>query len=1056
MATTALEQEIGHGNTGLTPWSAFVDVTETVPELAWPSSINTYSAMRTDAQIASLLLAFTLPIRRYRWYIAPNGARDQVVEDVANDFNLPIEGQDPKPIARRRDRFSHDRHLFHALLMLPYGHCVDQETEALTQRGWVRGDDLEEGDMILTLNAETECSEWQPVEMVHRYPGEHMVRKLEGRSHSSVTTLNHNWITRDHNSKKLRFRKTVELTSGDRILRAAPSSDVPTEPKYTDAFVELMAWYWTEGQEHPGGGAYIHQAQDVNAGFCQRIRAALTSVFGPARPNLYKGHGVGVPGWRESTRTRTTGQVSTEFYINTEGARLIRELAPDRVVDPGFIASLTAAQLHLFIETSIDGDGTRSIRRDRTTIAQKNPKMLDAFEMACSLAGIPWTRTRHLHPATADRAEWVRYVTHLGRAQTDIRPVYAARRSDGRMTDTYEVIDGGVWCPQVQNRTWLARRRGTVYFTGNSYFEQVYRFDESSSRFRLRKLAPRMPGTISEIQIARDGGLEYIRQYPSGQSGFGAKTSLVGLQSPKIPVDRLVAYVNDQEGGNWIGTSYLRPLFKHFVRKDRLLRVDAINAERNGAGVPLAYAPPGNATKDQMEALAALARSYRAGESAGGALPNGADLRFRGVEGTLPDVLASLRYDDEMMAARFMAQFSRLGVTETGSRALGQTLVDFFALAQEAVAKHYADVTNEHVIEDLIDVNYGVDEPAPLLKFETEIDKRYAVTDLAALVKVGALTPDPELEAYLRAEGDLPEYVEDEEPELELDEDDGDKITPIRPAARKGATSKATEPRAAMTVGGRTLRRNPLPHEVRAAVDWDAMEQAWTAQQASLVDDWKTQVKTAHIDALVQAVEEAETLDQLASLEAPVLGQELLGDAMFAMAEEAGAQAVAEAAAQSVELDPFDSELVADEIAVRASAQATVMARSISQTASQKAIALGGSGLAMEEIAGRVREHLDGLSDSYLEDQLGGALMQAQNSARRTVFGNGPAASYYSSELLDGNTCLNCRDVDGKEYESLDDTIEDYPSGGFSRCLGGSRCRGTVVAVYGETPPSVQ
>jgi hypothetical protein len=40
-----------------------------------------------------------------------------------------------------------------------------------------------------------------------------------------------------------------------------------------------------------------------------------------------------------------------------------------------------------------------------------------------------------------------------------------------------------------------------------------------------------------------------------------------------------------------------------------------------------------------------------------------------------------------------------LGKTETGWRALGNTFVDFFALAQETVAKHYADVTNEHVIE---------------------------------------------------------------------------------------------------------------------------------------------------------------------------------------------------------------------------------------------------------------------------------------------------------------------------------------------------------------------
>jgi hypothetical protein len=71
----------------------------------------------------------------------------------------------------------------------------------------------------------------------------------------------------------------------------------------------------------------------------------------------------------------------------------------------------------------------------------------------------------------------------------------------------------------------------------------------------------------------------------------------------------------------------------------------------------------------------------------------------------LADIIEKIRCDDEQMAARFLEMFTKLGTTETGSRALGHTLVDFFALAQEAVAKHYADVTNDHVIEDLIDVN---------------------------------------------------------------------------------------------------------------------------------------------------------------------------------------------------------------------------------------------------------------------------------------------------------------------------------------------------------------
>ena len=47
--------------------------------------------------------------------------------------------------------------------------------------------------------------------------------------------------------------------------------------------------------------------------------------------------------------------------------------------------------------------------------------------------------------------------------------------------------------------------------------------------------------------------------------------------------------------------------------------MDAINNERNGAGVPIAYAPTTAGDKDIAD-LGALARLYRAGEAPGGAL----------------------------------------------------------------------------------------------------------------------------------------------------------------------------------------------------------------------------------------------------------------------------------------------------------------------------------------------------------------------------------------------------------------------------------------------------
>jgi hypothetical protein len=87
--------------------------------------------------------------------------------------------------------------------------------------------------------------------------------------------------------------------------------------------------------------------------------------------------------------------------------------------------------------------------------------------------------------------------------------------------------------------------------------------------------------------------------------------------------------------------------------------------------------------------------------------------------------------------------FTQLGSTETGSRALGQTFVDFLGLAQESVAKSTTDVTNAHAIEDLVDLNYSIDDNAPLLRFRPESDRALPTTDLVSMVQTGADSRSP-------------------------------------------------------------------------------------------------------------------------------------------------------------------------------------------------------------------------------------------------------------------------------------------------------------------------
>lgn len=57
--------------------------------------------------------------------------------------------------------------------------------------------------------------------------------------------------------------------------------------------------------------------------------------------------------------------------------------------------------------------------------------------------------------------------------------------------------------------------------------------------------------------------------------------------------------------------------------------------------------------------------------------------------------------------------------------------------------------------------------------------------------------------------------------------------------------------------------------------------------------------------------------------------------------------------------------------------------------------------------------------------------------------------SVHASELLDGQTCFPCSQVDGKNYDTLEEALTEYETGGFGSCKGGNRCRGTLVYHYG-------
>ena len=308
-----------------------------------------------------------------------------------------------------------------------YSYCVDDETEILTQRGWKQHSDLLKDDLVYTLNPQTGMSEWQPLVDVHRFPAmERDMLLVESSRFNSLTTMNHRWLTQNVNTGKWRWRKTkdfVEFADGisvEAIPFNAPYADAPREQVYSDALVELVAWYWTEGSKDVvrtrSGGGHIHQSYKVNSGKCAMIRAASTELFGRASETLRpdakkicqqercgeptKARGYCNPHYMEMWRwhkgdlvvprihwtegSRCDGEMAV-FSYSPEATRVITDhLNRDGSVKTNFLLSLTKAQLELFIEISVLADGCKNNDKQLT---QKEKPMAEQFALACVLSG---------------------------------------------------------------------------------------------------------------------------------------------------------------------------------------------------------------------------------------------------------------------------------------------------------------------------------------------------------------------------------------------------------------------------------------------------------------------------------------------------------------------------------------------------------------------------------------------------------------------------------------------------------------------------------------------
>lgn len=325
--------------------------------------------------------------------------------------------------------------------------CVDTETEIFTKRGWLRYDEVRKGDIALTYNGDTDVMEWQPVIEVVRMPYIGDMISLEGDAHSSLSTPNHRWFVRDAVSGPCVTRNSEFIlgmsSNGSYRFPLCANVDAPDNADFSDEWLELFGIFITDGHHNSLHRIEICQSSSSRkTGNIERIRYLIDKV------------GDEIVSERDLTRE---GYAPCHYW-NLRGAftEWCKSVTDQRklVTDKSWLYSLSQRQASKLLDGILLGDGYTSKRSKTLYVGNIYKEMIDFYSEVVILTGKSYgisTQDEH--------SKHKGYTLSIKRR----RNAYCGLLRRQRVP-----YNGVVWCPRVDNQSFLMRRNGKVCITRNT------------------------------------------------------------------------------------------------------------------------------------------------------------------------------------------------------------------------------------------------------------------------------------------------------------------------------------------------------------------------------------------------------------------------------------------------------------------------------------------------------------------------------------------------------------------------------------------------------------
>lgn len=374
--------------------------------------------------------------------------------------------------------------------------CFSDDTKILTQNGWLTHNEIKDDDLVLSFNMKNECGEWINIDKIHKYYYEGEMFNLKSSRLDFLFTPNHRLLFKNKKNWRL---KTLETFKNVQTKITIPISVKNNKKDYNvkDDELRIMAWFLTDGWIQNNKYCYFIQSEPKQKLIIDILHALKWEY------TIKKGF----PKIKEicGKKLKKTPKPNYTIYLRRQFSDKLLTLLNYKKKIPKFVENLSERQIDVFINSFIDGDGSRKKECKTSTMIYSSYKdEVDLLQKILVQNG---------------------YSCHYDEYRKDTYRLNITKRTTTELCGNGKFIDkhittvpykGIIWCLSVPNENFMIRRNGKICFTGNS---RVY----NSSGANLSKILSQILDIqylgVGAAHIIRVGNQSYTLYTAHGASG---------------------------------------------------------------------------------------------------------------------------------------------------------------------------------------------------------------------------------------------------------------------------------------------------------------------------------------------------------------------------------------------------------------------------------------------------------------------------------------------------------------------------------------------------------